>query len=470
MKLINKHVVDVTKIAYEISKIPINYKLSLDYGNSGENCCFRGDYKTNTKPIDMSGMCGILEFDDELSIIEVEPGIKMEDLVDFLLEKGCIPFVVPEFKHITVGGAINGLGCESSSIRYGFFHESVIEYEFIKTNGKLITVCGGGEHKDLFEAIPGSFGSFGVITAVKLKVKKIPSDILLVTSSLVSLTDFVDSTLILHAAHLDDTFIEGIVLDMDVEDDEYCDKNSKNVLLSSAKFYTDTVGIIDWVMTPYYKSTMVSKWYYNYLTESVNTRDRYEFLISVKDYLFRWDKGAFWLASNRISHTLKNRILYGYDDSLSAQTLYKRAKSKDPRERQMKKIIQDCIIPLEKLPNFIKWVSTVFKILPMWICPISQPLRDSIFAPKNGIYVDVGIYGDLLDKDGNRGNTDYVNINKMLETKVYSLGGMKGLCNYCYYTSQEFWNMFDYEKYRKLKYEYDNGDKCIDIFDKISSR
>ena len=48
-----------------------------------------------------------------------------EDLVDATLAHGLMPLVVPQLKTITLGGAVAGLGIESTSFRHGLPHESV---------------------------------------------------------------------------------------------------------------------------------------------------------------------------------------------------------------------------------------------------------------------------------------------------------------------------------------------------------
>ena len=50
-----------------------------------------------------------------------------EHLVDATLPHGLMPLVVPQLKTITLGGAVTGLGIESSSFREGLPHESVLE-------------------------------------------------------------------------------------------------------------------------------------------------------------------------------------------------------------------------------------------------------------------------------------------------------------------------------------------------------
>ncbi len=52
-----------------------------------------------------------------------------EDLVDATLPHGLIPLVVPQLRTITLGGAVTGLGIESTSFRSGLPHESVLEMD-----------------------------------------------------------------------------------------------------------------------------------------------------------------------------------------------------------------------------------------------------------------------------------------------------------------------------------------------------
>ncbi|MEK8225193.1 hypothetical protein NKG05_02215 [Oerskovia sp. M15] len=54
-----------------------------------------------------------------------------EDLVAVTLAHGLVPTVVPQLRTITVGGALAGLGIESSSLRNGLPHEAVLELDVL---------------------------------------------------------------------------------------------------------------------------------------------------------------------------------------------------------------------------------------------------------------------------------------------------------------------------------------------------
>ena len=66
-----------------------------------------------------------------------------EDLVDATLAHGLMPLVVPELKTITLGGAVTGLGVESTSLRNGLPHESVTALEILTGDGRVVVLLHG---------------------------------------------------------------------------------------------------------------------------------------------------------------------------------------------------------------------------------------------------------------------------------------------------------------------------------------
>ena len=65
-----------------------------------------------------------------------------------------MPLVVPQLQTITLGGAVTGLGIESTSFRNGLPHESVLEMDVLTGAGEVVTATPDGEHADLFGALP----------------------------------------------------------------------------------------------------------------------------------------------------------------------------------------------------------------------------------------------------------------------------------------------------------------------------
>ena len=77
----------------------------------------------------------VLRIDPERLTADVEGMITYETLVDETLRYGLLPAVVPQLKTITLGGAVSGLGIESSSFKYGLVHETVEAMEILTGNG-----------------------------------------------------------------------------------------------------------------------------------------------------------------------------------------------------------------------------------------------------------------------------------------------------------------------------------------------
>ena len=94
-----------------------------------------------------------------------------EHLVDATLPHGLIPLVVPQLRTITLGGAVTGLGIESTSFRNGFPHESVLEMDVFTGAGEVVTTRPGDE---LFDTFPNSYGSLGYATRLRIELEPVP--------------------------------------------------------------------------------------------------------------------------------------------------------------------------------------------------------------------------------------------------------------------------------------------------------
>ena len=87
-----------------------------------------------------------------------------------------MPHVVPQLRTITLGGAVTGLGIESTSFRSRLPHESVLEMDVFTGSGGVVTCRPGpdGEHADLFDAFPNSYGSLGYATRLRIRLEPVP--------------------------------------------------------------------------------------------------------------------------------------------------------------------------------------------------------------------------------------------------------------------------------------------------------
>ena len=97
--------------------------------------------------------------------LEVEGLTTFEQIVDATLPYGLVPPVTPELKHITIGGAICGIGIESTCFRHGFVHDSLIEADVLIGEGEVVLCNAVNAHADLFAALPNSVRHAGLRAA-----------------------------------------------------------------------------------------------------------------------------------------------------------------------------------------------------------------------------------------------------------------------------------------------------------------
>ncbi len=129
--------------------------------------------------LDVSGLDGVISVDARERTADVQGMCTYERLVATVLASNLMPLVVPQLRTITLGGAVTGLGIESTSFRNGLPHESVLELDILTGDGQIVTATPDGEHADLFRAFPNSFGSLGYATRLRIALEPVHPYVLL---------------------------------------------------------------------------------------------------------------------------------------------------------------------------------------------------------------------------------------------------------------------------------------------------
>src|SRR3954454_23869596 len=123
--------------------------------------------------LDVTPFDGVLHVDADKRTADVQGMTTYEDLVAATLPYGLMPRVVPQLKTITLGGAVTGLGIESSSFRNGLPHESVVEMEIMTGDGNVVTATRDNEHRDLFYGFPNSYGTLGYALRLTIQLQPV---------------------------------------------------------------------------------------------------------------------------------------------------------------------------------------------------------------------------------------------------------------------------------------------------------
>lgn len=137
----------------------------------------------------MRGFDRVLHVDPDRMFADVEGMTTYEAFAGETLRYGLLPAVVPQLKTITIGGAVSGVGIESSSFRYGLVHETVEEMDVLLGDGSVL-VCSSTLNPDLFYGFANSYGTLGYILRLKVRLTALDLTCILLTTGFASLPRF----------------------------------------------------------------------------------------------------------------------------------------------------------------------------------------------------------------------------------------------------------------------------------------
>ncbi|KAL9135369.1 MAG: hypothetical protein Q9175_003445 [Cornicularia normoerica] len=199
-----------------------------------------------------------------------------------------LPPVVPEFPAITIGGALAGTACESTSFRHGFLADTVSWMEVILPTGEVIG-ASRESNEDLYHGVAGSFGTLGVVTLLKIKLVKAKPFVELTYHLVYGVDDAVGATRKACGNALND-YVDGIVFSKSqgvVVAARFLDSHEPETAVRTFTqardewFYLHVERIL--------KSDTASAY------PGVDRRlDKVKEIVPIQDYLFRYDRGAFW--------------------------------------------------------------------------------------------------------------------------------------------------------------------------------
>ena len=417
---------------------------------------FRSRAATDAPGLDTSGLTGVVAIDPVARTADVAGMCTYEDLVDATLPYGLAPLVVPQLKTITLGGAVTGLGIESTSFRNGLPHESVLEMDVLTGDGEIVT-ASPHEHADLFRAFPNSYGTLGYAVRLRIELEPVEPFVALThlrfhgTAELVATMDRIIETGTHAGSRVD--YLDGVVFSAD--EGYLC------------------LGVRTAASGPVGDYTGQRIFYRSIRHDDGAAHDR----LTTHDYLWRWDTDWFWCsAAFGAQHPLVRRLWpKRYRRSRSYGTLMRlerrydignrleRLKGRPPRER----VIQDIEVPIERTVEFVDWFLANVPIEPIWLCPLR--LRGDDTWPlyplePHRTYVNVGFWSTVPVGE-TEGET-----NRRIERRVSELDGHKSLYSDAFYPRDEFDRLYGGDAYRAVKQRYDPDSRLLDLYAKAVQR
>lgn len=127
--------------------------------------------------LDLTGMNRILKWDPASGRVTAEPGVTLQQLWQQIEPQGWWPPVVSGTMYTTLGGCLGANIHGKNNFRMGPIGEHVLEFRAILPTGALMT-CSPKKNADLFYAMIGGLGMFGVFVSITLQMKRIHSGLL----------------------------------------------------------------------------------------------------------------------------------------------------------------------------------------------------------------------------------------------------------------------------------------------------
>lgn len=396
------------------------------------------------KTLDTSRLNRILKIDRDAGYAIVEPNVPMDALIKETLRFGMMPPVVMEFPGITVGGGIQGGAGESSSFKYGCFHQCALEYEMILGNGDIVSTSRE-KNPDLFWGTASSYGSLGVMTSIKLRLIPAKKHVQLTYIRVDSFLDAVEKVRELSLSPVD--FIDGILFS------KYRGAIMVGVL-------TDEItGPIKRFSRPH------DEWFYLHASMVMRRQPTHKETIPLRDYLFRYDRGGFWVGAcgfKRYGIPFNRCTRFLLDPFMKTRALYDILHSTNTSQEFF---VQDLVLPGSKTVEFLEHLDSRLGIYPIWLCP-GKPDIDAKMSPmylETDVVIDVGVWGVLKQADY---ETMY-ETNRHIEKVTAAFKGRKVLYAHSYYPEEEFWGTFDKQSYESLREKYYGAKVFPTVYEKV---
>jgi FAD/FMN-containing dehydrogenase len=426
---------------------------SIRLGKSTSNLFrFRDGKPDGLATLDVSAFSRVLHVDPDARTAVVGGMTTYADLADATLAHGLMPLVVPQLKTITLGGAVSGLGIESTSLRNGLPHESVLHMDILTGDGRVVTAAPGTEHEALFRGFPNSYGTLGYALWLTIELEPVKPYIHLrhfrfggAAGAMEAIARIAaDGTYQGHRAD----FVDGTAF-------------------GPGEIYL-TVGAYSDV-APWLSDYTGQRIYYQ------SIRGPKDDFLSIGAYLWRWDTDWFWCS--RPFGVQKPLVRALWPRRYRRSDVYRKLVAFDRRHGwtrmldarrgrpEVEAVIQDVEIPVERGADFHDWFHAAVGMSPVWLCPLrlrsagSWPLYP--LAPGQ-VYVNFGFWGTVALPPG----TSDGHFNTQIENKVTGLDGHKGLYSTSYYSEEEFARLYNGPAYAGLKAQYDPDGRLADLYDK----
>ncbi|KAL4302016.1 hypothetical protein GQ457_10G027970 [Hibiscus cannabinus] len=425
------------------------------------------DYKrARHYEVDLSAFRNILGIDKERMVARVEPLVNMGQITRVTVPMNLSLAVVAELDDLTVGGLINGYGIEGSSHIYGLFSDTVVAYEIVLADGRVVRATKDNEHSDLFYAIPWSQGTLGFLVAAEIKLIPIKEYMRLTYTPVVgNLKELAQGYMDSFAPRDGDQdncakvpdFVEGMVY----SPTEGVFMTGRYASKQEAKMKGNKINNVGWWFKP---------WFYQHAQTALKKGEFVEY-IPTREYYHRHTRCLYWEGKLILpfGDQFWFRFLLGWLMPPKVSLLKATQGEAIRNYYHDMHVIQDMLVPLYKVGDALEWVDREMEIYPIWLCPhrlFKLPVKTMVY-PEPGfehhhrqgdthyaqMFTDVGVYyapGPVL-----RGEVfDGAEAVRKLEKWLIENHSFQPQYAVSELNEKDFWKMFDADLYEHVRKKY----------------
>ncbi|KAK8507988.1 hypothetical protein V6N13_055454 [Hibiscus sabdariffa] len=425
------------------------------------------DYKrARHYEVDLSAFRNILEIDKERMIARVEPLVNMGQITRVTVPMNLSLAVVAELDDLTVGGLINGYGIEGSSHIYGLFSDTVVAYEIVLADGRVVRATKDNEYSDLFYAIPWSQGTLGFLVAAEIKLIPIKEYMRLTYTPVVgNLKELAQGYMDSFAPRDGDQdnpakvpdFVEGMVY----SPTEGVFMTGRYASKEEAKKKGNKINNVGWWFKP---------WFYQHAQTAIKKGEFVEY-IPTREYYHRHTRCLYWEGKLILpfGDQFWFRFLLGWLMPPKVSLLKATQGEAIRNYYHEMHVIQDMLVPLYKVGDALEWVDREMEIYPLWLCPhrlFKLPVKTMVY-PEPGfehhhrqgdteyaqMFTDVGVYyapGPVL-----RGEVfDGAEAVRKMEKWLIENHSFQPQYAVSELNEKDFWKMFDADLYEHVRRKY----------------
>lgn len=416
--------------------------------------------------VDLSAFRNILEIDTQRMIARVEPLVNMGQITRVTVPMNLSLAVVAELDDLTVGGLINGYGIEGSSHIYGLFSDTVVAYEIVLADGKVVRATKDNQYSDLFYAIPWSQGTLGLLVSAEIKLIPVKEYMRLTYKPVVgNLKDiaqgYMDSFSPRDGDQDNSDKVPDFVETMIYNPTEAVCMTGRYASKEEAKKKGNVINSVGWWFKP---------WFYQHAQDALKKGEFVEY-IPTREYYHRHTRCLYWEGKLILPFADQwwFRFFLGWIMPPKVSLLKATQGEAIRNYYHEMHVIQDMLVPLYKVGDALEWVHQEMEVYPLWLCPhrlYKLPVKTMVY-PEPGfehhhrqgdtryaqMYTDVGIYyapGPVL-----RGEVfDGAQAVRRMENWLIENHGFQPQYAVSELTEKSFWRMFDASLYEHCRKKY----------------